>query len=56
MNDLAAVQLAALIGWLILAGSAVASYRLGWKENLRSALTWTGIFVAVALVFSLAMG
>jgi hypothetical protein len=56
MNQLAQVQLVALLGWLILAGSAFASYRLGWKENVRLALTWTGIFVAVALVFSLATG
>lgn len=50
------VQIVALIGWLILAGGAFASYKLGWKENLRMALTWAGIFVAVALLFSLAMG
>jgi hypothetical protein len=56
VSDITAVQLAALVGWLILAGSAFASYRLGWKENIRLALTWVGIFVAVALVFSLAMG
>lgn len=50
------VQIVALLAWLILAGSAFASYRLGWKENIRLALVWAGIFVAVALVFSLAMG
>ena len=56
MNAFGAVQLVALVGWLILAGSAFASYRLGWKENVRLALIWAGIFVAVALVFSLVMG
>jgi hypothetical protein len=56
VNQYGAVQLIALIGWLVLAGSAFASYRLSWKENVRLALTWAGIFVAVALVFSLAMG
>ena len=56
MNEFGAVHLIALAGWLILAGSAFASYRLGWKESVRLALVWAGIFVAVALVFSLAMG
>ena len=56
MNQFGAVHLIALLGWLILASSAVASYRLGWKENVRMALTWAGIFVAVALAFSLVMG
>ncbi|WP_164549367.1 hypothetical protein [Tsuneonella rigui] len=56
MNEFTAVHIVALIGCLILAGSAFASYRLGWKENIRLALTWVGIFVAVSLVFSLATG
>ena len=38
------------------AGSAVASYRLGWKEGVRIGLIWGGIFVAVFLIFSMAMG
>lgn len=50
------IQLVALFGWLILAGSAFASYRLNWRESVRMALLWGGIFVTVALVFSLAMG
>ncbi|GGD92524.1 hypothetical protein GCM10011515_10310 [Tsuneonella deserti] len=53
MTDLGAVQIVVLLGWLILAGSAIASYRLGWKENVRMGLTWAGIFIAVALAFSL---
>lgn len=56
MNEHGAVQLVALFGWLILAGSAFASYRLGWKESVRMALLWAGIFTAVALLFSLVMG
>jgi hypothetical protein len=56
VNDFGAVQLVALVGWLILAGSAFASYRLGWKESIRLGLVWAGIFVAVALAFSLVMG
>lgn len=56
MTEGGVVQIIALIAWLILATSAFASFRLGWKENVRLALVWAGIFVSVALVFSLAMG
>ncbi|MFN3511081.1 hypothetical protein [Tsuneonella troitsensis] len=56
MSEFGAVQLIALFAWLILAGSAVASYRLGWKEGVRIGLIWGGIFVAVFLIFSMAMG
>lgn len=56
MNEYAAIQIVALIAWLVLAGSALASFRLGWKESVRMALLWAGIFTAVALLFSLAMG
>ena len=56
MSELGSVQLIALFGWLVLAGSAFASYKLGWKESIRLGLIWAGIFVAVALVFSMVMG
>jgi hypothetical protein len=56
VSDIGWVQLVALFGWLILAGSAFASYRLGWKESIRMGLVWAGIFVAVVLVFSMVMG
>lgn len=56
MNEFSAIQIIAALACLVLVGSAAASYRLGWKENVRLALVWFGIFVAVALVFSLAMG
>jgi hypothetical protein len=56
VREFGAVQLVALLGWLILAGSAFASYRLGWKESVRMGLVWAGIFVAVALLFSMVMG
>ncbi|MGN6497115.1 MAG: hypothetical protein ACTHKM_10110 [Tsuneonella sp.] len=55
MSDSRWVSLVALGGWLILAASAFASYRLNWRESVRLALIWAGIFVAVALVFSLVM-
>ncbi len=56
MNQFNAVQIIALLGWLVLAGGAFASYQLGWRESIRMALLWAGIFIAVALAFSLAMG
>ncbi|MCT2558639.1 hypothetical protein N0B51_06570 [Tsuneonella sp. YG55] len=56
MNEISTVQIVALLGWLLLAGSAFAGYRLGWKESIRLALLWAGIFIAVGLAFSLAMG
>jgi hypothetical protein len=56
MTEGYAIQLIALFAWLILAGSAVASFRLGWKESVRMGLIWAGIFVAVFLVISMMMG
>jgi len=56
MTEDGIVQLIALAAWLILAGSAVASFRLGWKDSVRMALVWGGIFTAAALLFSLVMG
>lgn len=56
MSGFGAVQLIALFAWLILAGSAVASFRLGWKESVRIGLIWAGIFTAVFLLFTLVMG
>jgi hypothetical protein len=56
MSESGAVQLIALFALLILAGSGVASFRLGWKESVRVGLIWAGIFVAVFLVFSMVMG
>lgn len=52
MNELAAIQIVALIGWLVLAVSAYASLRLDWKQSVRMALIWITIFGGVALVFS----
>ena len=56
MNEFGVVQIIALLAWLVLAGSALASFRLGWKESVRMALVWAGIFAAVALLFSMVMG
>lgn len=56
MNEYAWVQIVALAGWLILAASAFASYRLNWSRTIRMALIWAGIFVAMGLLFSILGG
>ncbi len=56
MNELATVQIVALIGWLVLAMSAYASFRLDWKQSVRMALIWIAIFGGVALVFAYLAG
>ena len=50
------VQIVALVGWLILAGSALASYKLSWGKAAKMALTWAAIFVGVFVLFSLVRG
>lgn len=45
--------------WLVLMGSAFASYRLGWGQTIRVALTWVAIFLGLYLVvewFMIAQG
>ena len=41
------VSLVALSGWLILAASALAAYRLSWKWGILMALIWASIFLGV---------
>ncbi|ABC63340.1 hypothetical protein [Erythrobacter litoralis] len=53
MNQFDTVQIIALLGWLVLAGGALASYRLSWKSGLRLALIWATIFLSVYLFISL---
>jgi type IV secretory pathway VirB2 component (pilin) len=56
MNEHSIVQIVALLGWLILCGSALASYRLDWSKSLKMVLTWVAIFGAVYIVFDLVRG
>lgn len=56
MSEGSIVQIIALLACLVLAGSALASRPLQWKESVRVGLIWGGIFIAVFLVFSMAMG
>ncbi|QFT77922.1 hypothetical protein [Erythrobacter sp. THAF29] len=44
MTNMATISIVALLGWLVLAGGAMASYKLGWKKNVQLALIWVAIF------------
>ncbi len=54
MNDMAWVSIIALLGWLVLAGSAFASYRLSWSKAAQIALLWLAIFGGLYLLVQLA--
>ncbi len=53
MNEFDTIQIISLLGFLVLAGSALAGQRLSWKKGVVMALTWAGIFVMVFLFISL---
>ncbi len=54
MTDMTAiVSIIALLGWLVLAGSAFASYRLSWGKTAQLALTWLAIFGGAFLLVRL---
>jgi hypothetical protein len=44
------LPLVATAAWLVLAGSALASFRLGWGQLLRMALVWIAIFGGLFLI------
>lgn len=47
------------LAWLILVGSALASFRLGWSRIVKMGLAWIAIFLgilAIAQWFMLAQG
>ncbi|MCP9223254.1 hypothetical protein MKP08_10880 [Erythrobacter sp. LQ02-29] len=50
-NDV--LQIVVLLGWLILAAGAFASFRLDWRSGLRLALVWAAIFTGLAIVISM---
>lgn len=52
MSEYDSVQIVALLAWLILAGSALASYKLSWKSGIKMALAWTCVFTGLALAIS----
>ena len=55
MNDMAIISAIGLVAWLIFAGSALASYRLGWGQMVRMALIWLAIFTGAFVIVSLFM-
>ena len=53
MSEIKIVHIVSLFGFLILAGSALASFRLSWSKALRMALIWGAIICVLALFFSI---
>ena len=56
MNDFQAIHFVALFGWLILAVSGLAAYRLNAKKAVVMALIWAAIFIGVVGLFSVVVG
>lgn len=52
MNEFSAIQVVSLMAWLVLAGSAYASFKLNWRQAAQQALIWAAIFASVAVVFT----
>ena len=50
MNDMTAVSIIAMLGFLLVAGMSFASFRLSWGKTAQMALTWLAIFVGLFLV------
>lgn len=44
------LPIVASAAWLIVAGSALASYRLGWGQMVKMALAWVAIFGGLFLI------
>lgn len=53
MNEGALISLVAMVGWLVLAGSAFASFKLGWSKMLQLALLWFAIFAGMFVLADL---
>lgn len=50
MNDITAISIIAMLGWLLVAGMSFASFRLSWGKTAQLALTWLAIFIGLFLV------
>ena len=50
MSEYAIVSIVAMVGWLFLASSAFASFKLGWSKTIQMALVWLAIFVGGTLL------
>ncbi len=53
MNEGSIISIVALLGWLILAGSALASFRMGWGKMAQLALVWLAIFAGLFVIADL---
>ena len=53
MSELDLVRIVSLVGFLVLAVSALAGHRLSWRKGLVMTLAWASIFLAVYLVIGL---
>ena len=53
MNEVAWISIVAMVGWLVLAGGALASFRLGWNKIIQLALLWFAIFAGLFVVADL---
>ncbi|MXP28495.1 hypothetical protein GRI58_06630 [Porphyrobacter algicida] len=52
MNEFAIVRIISLVGFLVLAMSALNARRIGLRKGATMALAWAAIFVLVALVIT----
>ena len=53
MSEGSIVSLVALAGWLVLCGSALASFKLGWSKLVQLALIWAAIFGGLYVIADL---
>lgn len=53
MNDVAIISVISLLGWLVLAGSAFASFQLSWGKTVQLALMWLAVFSGLFLIVRL---
>ena len=53
MSEGSIVSLVALVGWLVLCGSALASFKLGWSKLVQLALIWLAIFGGLFVIANL---
>ena len=54
MSDTTAIiSVVAMLGWLVLAGSALRAHQVGWAKGIRLALIWGSIFLGLFLIAQL---
>ena len=53
MSEIGIISIVAMLGWLVLAGGALASFKLGWGKMAQMALVWLAIFAGLYVVADL---